>query len=92
MHGLHLLIVTQHTQQAQRLTLTGTEFSLTGGHYNDSAVDTHLNVSGATANQMLKWTGTDYAWVTSTDSDTTYTAGTAININRHRVLIDFRSF
>jgi len=62
------------------LTLTGTEFSLTGGHYNDSAVDTHLNVSGATANQMLKWTGTDYAWVTSTDSDTTYTAGTGLTL------------
>ncbi|MCP4798412.1 MAG: hypothetical protein GY893_00510, partial [bacterium] len=45
-------------------------------HYDDNDVDTHLNVSGATNNQMLKWTGTDYAWVTSTDTDTTYTAGT----------------
>ena len=62
------------------LTLSGTEFSLTGGHYNDSAVDTHLNVSGATANQMLKWTGTDYDWVTSTDSDTTYTAGSGLTL------------
>ncbi len=63
------------------LTLSGTEFSLTGGHYNDSAVDTHLNISGATANQMLKWTGTDYAWVTSTDSDTTYTAGSGLTLS-----------
>ena len=62
------------------LTLSGTEFSLTAGHYDDSAVDTHLNVSGATANQMLKWTGTDYAWVTSTDSDTTYTAGSGLTL------------
>ena len=62
------------------LTLSGTEFSLTGGHYNDSAVDTHLNVSGATANQVLKWTGTDYDWVTSTDSDTTYTAGSGLTL------------
>jgi len=53
----------------------------TTAHYTDSDVNTHLNVSGATANQVLKWTGTDYAWVTSTDSDTTYTAGTGISIS-----------
>jgi hypothetical protein len=49
-------------------------------HYSNSDVDTHLNVSGATTNQMLKWTGTDYAWVTSTDTDTTYTAGTGLSL------------
>ena len=29
---------------------------------------------------MLKWTGTDYDWVTSTDSDTTYTAGSGLTL------------
>ena len=47
---------------------------------HNSSVDTHLNVSGATANQVLKWTGSDYAWVTSTDSDTTYTAGSGLTL------------
>jgi len=58
----------------------------TTAHYTDSDVDTHLNVSGATNNQMLKWTGTDYAWVTSTDTDTTYTAGTNITIDGSNVI------
>ena len=31
--------------------------------YTDSDVDTHLNTSTATANQILSWTGTDYDWV-----------------------------
>ena len=31
--------------------------------YGDSNVDTHLNTSSATANQVLSWTGTDYDWV-----------------------------
>lgn len=31
--------------------------------YNDASVDTHLNTSTATANQVLSWTGTDYDWV-----------------------------
>ena len=48
--------------------------------YANSDVDTHLNVSGATNGQMLKWTGTDYAWVTSTDTDTTYTAGSGLTL------------
>jgi len=48
--------------------------------YANTDVDAHINVSGATANQLLKWTGTDYAWVTSTDSDTTYTAGTGLTL------------
>ena len=29
---------------------------------------------------MLKWTGTDYDWVTSTYSDTTYTAGSGLTL------------
>ena len=31
--------------------------------YTDSAVDTHINTSTATANQVLSWNGTDYVWV-----------------------------
>lgn len=30
--------------------------------YADADVDTHLNTSTATANQILSWTGSDYAW------------------------------
>ncbi len=35
----------------------------TGGSYGNSAVDTHLNVSGASSGQILSWNGSDYAWV-----------------------------
>jgi len=31
--------------------------------YTNSDVDTHLNTSTATADQVLSWTGTDYDWV-----------------------------
>ena len=62
-------------------TLAGYGITDGGGSYDNTDVDTHLNVSGATANQVLKWTGTDYAWVTSTDSDTTYTAGTGLTLS-----------
>ena len=31
--------------------------------YSDSDVDTHLNLSGASTNQVLSWNGSDYAWV-----------------------------
>ena len=33
--------------------------------YSDNAVDSHLNVSGATTGEVLSWTGTDYNWVTA---------------------------
>ena len=61
-------------------TLAGYGITDGGGSYTNSNVDGHLNVSGASANQILKWTGTDYAWVTSTDSDTTYTAGSGLTL------------
>jgi len=32
------------------------------GSYSDSDVDTHLNVSGATTDQVLSWDGSDYVW------------------------------
>ena len=37
--------------------------ALTSGLYTDSDVDTHLNQSSASANQVLSWNGSDYAWV-----------------------------
>ena len=33
------------------------------GSYNDASVDTHLNTSTASANEVLSYNGTDYAWV-----------------------------
>ena len=44
----------------------------TGSSYGDSDVDTHLNTSSATANQILSWNGSDYAWV----ADQTSAGGT----------------
>jgi len=70
---------------AQDLTLSGNVISLTGqtgnvdltsllgsvaGSYNDASVNTHLNVSGASANQVLSWNGSDYAWVADGDAQT----------------------
>ena len=34
--------------------------------YTNADVDTHLNTSSATTNQVLSWSGTDYAWVAQT--------------------------
>ena len=57
-----------------------------GGSYNNANVDTHLNTSTATANQVLSWDGADYDWVASgsgtlaglTDVDTTGVANDKI--------------
>ena len=35
-----------------------------GGDYADSDVSAHLNTSAASADQILSWTGSDFAWVT----------------------------
>jgi hypothetical protein len=55
-------------------------FITTAGTYANSDVDTHLNTSTATTSQVLSWTGTDYDWITSTDLNTTYTAGTGLTL------------
>ena len=34
-------------------------------YYTDANVDTHLNTSTATNNQILSWTGSDYDWITN---------------------------
>ena len=51
-----------------------------GTSFTVGDVDSHLNTGGATSNQILSWNGTDYAWVAQVDTDTTYTAGTGINL------------
>ena len=45
--------------------LTDTTNLLSGAAYTDASVDTHLNTSSATANQVLSWDGSDYVWVTN---------------------------
>jgi len=53
----------------QVLTTDGSgNFSFTtigggGGDYADSDVSAHLNTSAASADQILSWTGSDFAWV-----------------------------
>ena len=47
-----------------------------GGSYSDTDVSAHLNVSGASASQILSWTGSDFAWV----NDATGSGGTAITV------------
>ena len=44
--------------------------------YTDSDVDSHLNTSSATANQILSWNGTDYVWV----ADQTSAGGSVTNM------------
>ena len=46
-----------------------------GGSYADSDVDAHLNVSGASSNQILSWDGSDYVWV----ADQTGSGGSSAN-------------
>jgi hypothetical protein len=44
-------------------------YSSAGVTYTNSDVDTHLNTSTATTNQLLSWTGSDYDWI---DAPATY--------------------
>ena len=46
--------------------LTDTTNLLSGAAYTDASVDTHLNTSSATTNQVLSWDGSDYLWVAQT--------------------------
>ena len=43
-----------------------------GSSYADANVDTHLNTSSATSNQVLSWTGSDYAWVAQSSGGGSY--------------------
>lgn len=83
--------VTQSDVTAHQAALSITESQIsdfgTYNNYTDSDVDTHLNTSTASTNEVLSWNGTDYDWVAQsgggggialTDlSVTTNTAGTA---------------
>lgn len=60
--------------QAQSAATGGLTWAAVPAGYADSDVDTHLNQSSATTNQILSWNGSDYAWVD--DSDTTYSNAT----------------
>ena len=57
--GTGISIATNSTSDTVTITATGGG----GSSYTDSDVDTHLNVSGASAGEILSWNGTDYAWV-----------------------------
>ncbi|QDP58916.1 MAG: hypothetical protein Unbinned2819contig1003_2 [Prokaryotic dsDNA virus sp.] len=67
--------------------------------YADSDVDTHLNTSGASSNQVLSWTGSDYSWVTQSGgggggggglsdvvSDTTPQLGGDLDVNSNSIV------
>ncbi|MHC4857412.1 MAG: hypothetical protein ACYTBY_06375 [Planctomycetota bacterium] len=43
--------------------ITPSDLGIGGGSYADSDVDTHLNTSTASANEVLSWNGSDYDWV-----------------------------
>lgn len=63
--------------------------------YGDADVDTHLNTSGASSNQVLSWTGSDYSWVTQSGgggglsdvvSDTTPQLGGNLDVNGNSIV------
>ena len=47
-----------------------------GGSYADSDVSAHLNTSSASANEILSWTGSDFAWV----ADATGSGGGSVSM------------
>ena len=63
--------------------------------YGDADVDTHLNTSSASSNQVLSWTGSDYSWVTQSGgggglsdvvSDTTPQLGGNLDVNGNSIV------
>ena len=59
------LALKANTSSLATVATSGAYSDLTGlpAGYTDSDVDTHLNTSTATTDQILKWTGSDYSWV-----------------------------
>lgn len=56
--------VTEADVTAHQAALSITESQISDlSHYTDSDVDTHLNTSTATTDQLLAWSGTDYSWI-----------------------------
>ena len=43
------------------------------GSYNNASVDTHLNQSTASSGEVLSWNGSDYDWVSDTNTNLTHT-------------------
>jgi len=59
-----LTSVSQSDVTAHQAALSITQSQITDlNHYTNSDVDAHINQSTATANQVLSWNGSDYAWV-----------------------------
>ena len=52
------------TQHQAALSITESQISDLD-HYADADVDTHLNTSTASTDEVLSWNGTDYAWVSN---------------------------
>ena len=68
--------ITQSSVTQHQAALQITESQITDlAHYADSDVDAHLNTSTATANQILSWNGSDYAWVADSGITTFNLAG-----------------
>jgi len=55
--------LSSNATRIDNLTTDDVSEGSTNLYYTDSHVDTHLNTSGATTNQVLSWNGSDYAWV-----------------------------
>ena len=52
------------TNTTQIATTAFVQAAVSGaGSYNNAAVDTHLNTSTASTNEVLSWNGSDYDWV-----------------------------
>ena len=52
------------TNTTQLATTAFVQSAVSGaGSYNNAAVDTHLNTSTASTNEVLSWNGSDYDWV-----------------------------
>lgn len=67
---------------SQTLSLSGTDLTISGGNtldvsslggssYTNASVDTHLNQSTASTNEVLSWNGSDYDWVAQSGGTTT---------------------
>ena len=66
-------VVATGTGATKTITISG------GGSYADSDVDTHLNVSTASTNEVLSWDGSDFDWVAqSSGGSSTFAALTEI--------------
>jgi len=79
------------TQHQAALTITESQISDLA-HYTDASVNTHLNQSGASSGQYLKWTGSDYAWGTISSGglgniveDTTPQLGGDLDVNGNKI-------